>query len=407
MESRPARTSLTGILTLALLCVFQLAEAAPSQAETPKIDVYTMGVGDLFTEKFGHAAMCTRYPSTPSRDRCYNYGTTNFRDPVGMGWGFVRGRSRFWVSVTTPEKMMDLYIYKDRTVWVQELPLSESQARAIANKLRFDSQEENRYYNYHHYHDNCTTRLRDIIDEHTGGLLSRDSDKIIGPSFRDLTRRGFAHSPMLSIASDYVLGRIGDNTPTEYEAMFLPDVFRESLRQRLGVEPMAVYERGGPPFDQEPGLERLGVFLITFILVAPLWFCLSRGLWRRSFVAPALLGIFLGGFLLWMLAILSPLPMARYNENLMLLFPGDIALFWLSAARSRRYARVRVVIILLAVIAAGIGILAQPLWAVAALPLLTLLPFALGLKDARKDKEPADGKDKAPAASTDETPAAG
>jgi hypothetical protein len=94
--------------------------------------------------------------------------------------------------------------------------------------------------------------------------------------------------------------------------------------------------------------------------------------------------------MLWVLAILSPLPMARYNENLLLLFPGDIALLFLSAAYSRRYAQVRVVIILLAVIASAIGLLAQPLWAVAALPLLTLLPFVLGLKDARETAAPAE-----------------
>ena len=389
-RSRRLKASLAGLVALGLLGLCQITYAAPSSAEAPIIDLYTMGVGDLVTEKFGHAAMCTRYPSRPSQDRCYNYGTTNFKDPAGMGWGFVRGRSRFWVSVTTPEKMMDLYISKDRTVWVQELPLSESQARAIADKLRFDSREENRYYHYHHYHDNCTTRIRDIIDEHTGGLLSRDSDKPIGPSYRDLTRRGFAHVPILSIVSDYVLGRIGDETPSEYEAMFLPDVFRESVRQRLGVEPFALYERGGPPFDQTPGLERLLVFLITFILVGPLWFCLSRGVWKRWLASPAILGIFLGGLVLWVLAILSPLPMARYNENLLLLFPGDIALLFLSAARSRRYAQVRVVIILLAVVASAIGLLAQPLWAVAALPLLALLPFVLGLKDAQEKAAPAE-----------------
>ena len=375
---------MAGLLVLGLLCVCQVASAAPVQAEAPTIDLYTMGVGDLVTEKFGHAAMCTRYPSRPSRDRCYNYGTTNFLDMAGMGWGFVRGRSRFWVSVTTPEKMMDLYIFKDRTVWVQELALSEGQARAIAAKLRFDSLEANRYYHYHHYHDNCTTRLRDIIDEHTGGLLSKDSDTPVGPSYRDLTRRGFAHVPLLSIVSDYVLGRIGDQTPSEYEAMFLPDIFRESVRQRLGVEPILVYERGGRPFNQTPGLERLWVFLLTFVLVAPLWICLKREVWRRWLASPALIGLFLGGLVLWVLAILSPLPMARYNENLLLLFPGDIALLFLSAAHSRRYAQGRVVVILLAVVASAIGILAQPLWAVAALPLLALLPFVMGLKDARE-----------------------
>jgi hypothetical protein len=295
------------------------------------------------------------------------------------------------VSVTTPENMLDLYIYKDRTVYVQELDLPESQATAIAEKLRFAALEENRYYRYHHYFDNCTTRVRDIIDEVTGGLLSRDSDKPIGPTYRDLTRRGFGHVPWLSVASDYVLGRVGDQRPSEYEAMFLPDAFRESVRTRLGAEVIVVYERQGPAFSQTPGMERLFVVFISFLLVAPLWWCLSRGVWRRSVIAPAVLVVFFGGLVLWLLAVISPLPMARYNENLLLFFPGDLALLLMSAERCRRYAQVRVVVMLLAVAAAGIGILSQPLWAVATLPVLTLLPFALGLKDARptsKDARP-------------------
>lgn len=383
---RLTRACFTGVIALVLWAVGMPVEAAPRLAEAPKIDVYTMGVGAEFTEKFGHAAVCTRYPSRPSRDRCYNYGTTDFRDPAGLGWNFVRGRSRFWVSVTTPETMLDLYIYKDRTVYVQELSLPEEQARAVAKKLHFDSLEANRYYNYHHYFDNCTTRIRDILDEHTGGLLSEDSDQKIGPSYRDLTRRGFAHSPVLSITSDYVLGRVGDEYPSEYQGMFLPDVFRESVRTRLGADAIVVYEREGPPFSQTPGIERLFIIIFTFLLVAPLWWCLSRGVWRRSMVVPAVLGLFLGGFALWLLAVLSPLPMARYNENLLLLFPGDIVLLLLSAARRKRYAQVRVVIVLLAVAAAGVGILAQPLWTAAALPVLALLPFALGLADPLEAK---------------------
>ena len=395
---RLTRACFTGVIALVICVLSGPVEAVPKLNEAPKIDVYTMGVGDLFTEKFGHAAICTRYPSRPSRDRCYNYGTTDFRDPFGLGCGFVRGRSRFWVSVTTPEIMMDLYTFKDRTVYVQELELLEEQARAIAKKLRFDSQEANRYYNYHHYFDNCTTRIRDMIDEHTGGLLSNDSDTIIGPTYRDLTRRGFAHSPVLSITSDYVLGRVGDEYPTEYQGMFLPDVFRESLRTRLGAEPIVLYEREGPAFSQSPGAERILILIFTLLLVAPLWWCLSRGVWRRSMILPAVLGLFLGGFVLWFLAVLSPLPMARYNENLLLLFPGDILLVLLLAERRKRYAQGRVVIVLLAVVASGVGLLAQPLWTAAALPVLALLPFALGLADPLKKKAASAASDESEAA---------
>ena len=368
-------------LCFVVSCLLALGLAGPAGAETPKIDLYTMGVGDHFTEKFGHAALCTRFALSPRRDRCYNYGTTNFADPAGLGWGFVRGRSRFWVSVSSPEKMMELYAYRDRSVWVQEIPLPEAEAKAVADKLHFDSLEANRYYRYHHFFDNCTTRLRNILDEHTGGALSRESDEPVGPSFRDLTRRGFADMPVLDVVSDYVLGRLGDRKPSEYEAMFLPEIFRESVRQRLGAEPVQLYRRVGAPFDQTPGWGRFFIFLVTVILVAPLWWCYRQQVWRRAWASPAVLSLFLGGLVLWTLAVLSPLPMARYNENLLLFFPGDLALLFLSAALRRRYAQVRLIIALLATAVAGMGLLAQPLWAVAALPVLTLVPLALGMAE--------------------------
>lgn len=379
------------VLSVRVLLVLSMVAAVGSRAEAapqvPKIDLYTMGVGDHFTEKYGHAALCTRYPENRRRDRCYNYGTTNFADPTGLGWDLLRGRSLFWVSVTSLKQMMDLYTYRDRTVWVQEMPFTDAQAQAVADKLHFDSLEANRYYRYHHFYDNCTTRVRDILDDASGGALSRDTNTPIGPTYRDFARRGFAHMPVLSIVSDYVLGRMGDDSPTEYEAMFLPEIFRESVRQRMGVEPMQLYERAGPHLNQEPGSERVLVVIISLLLVAPLWWCLRQEKWRGLLVSPAVIGLFLGGLVLWALAVVSPLPMARHNENLLLFFPGDILLLFLSSVARQRYAQVRVVIALLAVAGAGMGLLAQPLWAVATLPVLTLLPFALGMpeKAAKSD----------------------
>lgn len=355
----------------------ELAPAPVPRGEVPHIDVYTMGVGSDVTEKFGHAAVCTRYDKNPRRGRCYNYGTTNFEDPADVGWKFLRGRSRFWVSVVSLEAMLDLYVRRDRTVWVQELALTDAQARAVADKLHFDSLEANRYYRYHHYFDNCTTRIRDILDEHTGGVLAAESSTRIAPSFRDLSRRGFADSPGLLLASDYVLGRIGDRRPTYYEAMFLPEIFQDALRDRFGAEPVLIYERGGAAFSQTPGYGRLVVFFISVLLVAPLWFGFYRKRISRLQMAPAVVSLTLLGLLVWGLAALCPLPMARYNEALLLFFPLDGLLLTLGPVWRLRYAQGRVVIALLATAAAGIGVLEQPLWAIATLPVLALLPLAL------------------------------
>lgn len=83
-------------------------EPTPNTAETgpapegppPIIELYTMGQGDLVFEKFGHAALCVTHTLGRRRTTCYNYGTTDFDDIVPLFWGFVRGRSEFWVSTS-------------------------------------------------------------------------------------------------------------------------------------------------------------------------------------------------------------------------------------------------------------------------------------------------------------------
>ncbi len=374
-------------LVLCVICSVCLPNTATAQArgEAPMIDLYTMGIGDHFTEKFGHAALCVRYPNSPNSDICYNYGTTDFQDPVGMGWGFVRGRSKFWVSTQPPPIMLGLYVHRDRDVWVQELQLPEEQARAIAAQLEFDSLEENRYYHYHHFNNNCATRLRDILDKNTNGALRLGNDSEIEPTFRDFGREGFASMPMLGLATDYVLGRIGDNHPTEYDAMFLPRILRAAVQERYGAVPIVVYQRKGPDFNTKPGNGRVYLFLLSLLLAFPLLWAWFKRKIRFYHLLPGVLVLFVLGLLLWALAILSPLPMARYNENLLLFFPMDLALLWVRPRWRQRYSQIRVSIVLLASVLAVVGLFQQPLWVVSALPVLILLPLALPRPDNARE----------------------
>src|SRR5687768_12571111 len=96
-RARTSRWSARALLA-ALAAAFALA-AAPARAdETPRVELYTMGLGDSLFEVFGHAAMCLRYPGAPGRDLCFNYGTADFSDPADLILRFLRGEAEFWVS---------------------------------------------------------------------------------------------------------------------------------------------------------------------------------------------------------------------------------------------------------------------------------------------------------------------
>ncbi len=442
-------------LAVLLVCATAGTAAAggpvgPREAEPPIVELLTFGVGERIFEKYGHAAICLRYHDPRSRPTCFNYGVTSFDDGPVLIWRFLRGVQRFWVepapwgepwaaSHGRPRGMIGFYTWEDRDIWSQRLPLTGVEARAIEARLWDNLREDRRFYRYDHFRDNCTTRLRDLIDEVTGGKLREGSDEPYPLTYRELGRRGLAELPPLLVLSDFVIGRFVESRPTLWEAMFHPDVLRRVVEERLGAAPQAIHRRRGPPFPTSGPSGRLELALIGLVVALPL--LVARGAARRArriagrlglpgwappLVAGAaiaasgvclwlgwragaapLLGLgallvlgaiaaseraalilaaahlALWGAVVWAAAILSPIPDVRWNEAVLVVTPLDAALPLLREAWRRRYAQLRVALLLGVSLLGAIGVLVQPLWVpilVAFMPLAVIafdLPRAL------------------------------
>ncbi len=400
--------------------------ATERKALPPIITLYTMGRGELMVEKFGHAALCVKYragikdlgrmcefPSKVpppavmaeirklwvrlvnwdtfksrisavdpawvpgafcvwrhrvalrgrSQSVCYNYGTTDFSDPIGLGWGFLRGRSKFWVDPQFFSQLYRIYSMKDRSLFRQVLPLPAEKAWATARRLEHDVLEENKYYNYHHFYDNCTTRVRDIVNDAVGGKLKVDTDKKMGLTFREYGAKGFAESTWLLAISDFVFGRGGDVEPTLWQAMFLPRIMRDEVEQRLGVKPVQIYKRKGGDFAYDQGnMGRAWTFLIALLLSLPLLVSVIWGRFPRFGLWLSTVTLTLVSITLWMLAAVSTLYELRVNEACLLFWPSDGALPFLSERKRIKYARIRVAGLVLVSMFLVVGLFKQPLW---------------------------------------------
>ena len=355
------------------------AGTGPAPAGPPPIiELYTMGQGDLMFEKFGHAALCVTRTLGRRRTTCYNYGTTHFDAIVPLFWGFLRGQSEFWVSTSSRRHMVRDYREADRTLWRQVLPLQPDQAHKLDALLRENAREENRYYRYHHFHDNCSSRVRDLIDQVSGGALSAagPSERPL-PTYRELTRTGYAGMPELLLLSDLLLGRMADERPSTYQGMFLPDMLRAEVEKRLGAAPSVVYQRSGPPFPSDPGMG--GRWLWVALAVA---FAVPAALARRVrrprlALAASVFPLAFLGLVLWFLAVSSTLAELRWNEVLLVFMPFDAALPFLRPAWRRRYAVARAGQLLLVGLLLAVGVLHQPLWLLLLVPLLPMLLVAL------------------------------
>jgi len=374
----------------------------PPEAEAPTVDLYTFGNGELIFEKFGHAALCLTYHGRGRRPMCFNYGVTNFREVGKLAWGFLRTEQKFWVEPEPLANLLAFYArFEDRSIYRQRLysasdanpppvapdPLDATQAKQLEARLRHDITGDNKFYYYDHFFDNCTTRLRDMVNDVTGGVLKRGATDSYYPlTFREIGENGLAAWGTYLGLTDFFGGRTLDRYPSIWEAQFHPDVFREQVEAKLGVKPIVVYERRGPPFPTHGSKGRPLTTLLAFAFALPL--LLAR--WRKRFQKPALIWacvpLVLWGLITWGVAIISSIPMFRWNEAVFLFTPIDVVLPFLGERRLRMYARVRLTMVLLVSILTGVGLFKQPLW----VPILTaFLPFAILSFDLPWVKAPA------------------
>jgi len=335
-------------------------DARADQTEPPKVSVLTMGPGDALFTRFGHAAICVD-------GTCWNYGTADFSDPVRLGWQVLRGRAMFWVATSKEDEMVELYQSRGRAVWKQDLTLSDEVAEGIRDHLvdiLFD--DKDRRFAYHHFRDNCTTRVRDVLNRATKGQLQAE-DAPDQPSLREIVRTGFAGDLGLLLVGELILGRAGDRPTTRWQAMFLPSVLRETVTRRLGVMPRVA--AGGP--SEPPGRRWLGTAVLWGVAVGlALWVLIWR---RRPRLGLGLVGVVLGllGLTLWALAIVSVSGELRWNEHVLLFWPTDLLLLFLGRRRRAAYLGVRMVVLVLLVIGHLSTLLVQPLAPLA----LALLPI--------------------------------
>ena len=264
-----------------------------------------MGIGSLIWERHGHIALCVRY-ADPREDACYNYGIGDFQHPLQMATGFFRGTHSFWVGKMNPREMLSIYKYADRSIWVQPLPLTAEQKKKVIDKLERDILEENKHYAYDHFWDNCTTRVRDVLDGATDGALHNMNVPPDGHTYRDLARKGFFGMRVPLLITDIAMGRVTDRVPSYWEKMFLPDYMREAAERLWGVKPVPIYERRGPPpLDHGPS-GRVLFALVILLLTAPAWITKLLGKFERTGLAVAILPYAFLGFVLTFLAIISP-----------------------------------------------------------------------------------------------------
>ncbi len=395
---------------LAGLLFVLAATFAPPVHAAPSRQVYliTMHPGDALFTGFGHIAFRIR-DDEQGTDDVYDYGTYDADDPL-LGWKFLVGTLPYYCQHTSFDDMVSWYQEDFGGIVARELNLTPAQIEGLVSRVSHDCLPENAAYAYHHFYNNCATKLRDILDELLSGELARATKgKLAGRSLRNLIDASMARWEF-AITRWAVFGLLNGeiDTPADrWAQMFLPyylSVELDHLRQPAlpGRPPLVVAktvivgEDKGPP--ELPGttfgllftLLLAGSSLAPLVLPSP-W---ARRLAGAMLLCCGLLGGLYGSVLVFSWAV-SPYPETAATATLFLLHP----LHWflvpagLGVMRGRRpwgqraeaYLRVGVVVAVAALGLQFVGLISQQIWLYAVGSLAISVPLVLSLARMRRN----------------------
>ena len=206
----------------------ELAAAEPGSEL--RVWLITIGPGDAVWERFGHNAIRVRDTRT-GYDASYNWGIFDFRQEDFIP-RFLRGEMLYMMAPFATQPMLDMYRAAGRGIVSQELALTPAQKLALRDFAERNALPENREYFYDYFLDNCSTRVRDLLDRVLRGALFEQFGALpTGTSYRDHTRRLTRPDPPLYTGMDLLLGSPGDQPITVWGEMFLPMTVRDALRE--------------------------------------------------------------------------------------------------------------------------------------------------------------------------------
>lgn len=305
----------------------------------PDIVLVTYGPGPEVWERFGHNALWVR-DAENGIDQLYNYGFFDFAQP-GFIPRFVRGRMIYYAAATDPRREFPFYEDRNRSIWLQPLSLDETGATQLARALERSVQPQNRDYLYDYFRANCSTRVRDVLDEVLHGRPRQE----LTHQPADMTYR---QSALLMVQDDFwlylgiqlALGRPSDAFISQWDMLYLPhevskalDGLEKSDGTVLADTPYIAFSGQAVPQQLNKKyavFALLGLFTAAFLL-STAWLA------KRGYVA-AWVGRFplrlwlltsgLAGLLLLLIWLFSDHQAAWRNENILLLSPLGLLLVW-------------------------------------------------------------------------------
>ncbi|MFM6938246.1 MAG: DUF4105 domain-containing protein, partial [Aquirufa sp.] len=179
---------------------------------------------------------------------------------------------------------------------------------------------ENREYAYKFFYDNCSTRIRDMIEKNAPGKYQwNQNPSLEGKSYRDWMNKYLESNSWVTLGMNLALGIPSNVKASASQACYLPDnlAAATNLASKLSANPVSLFDGEIAP---ETGFDFTGPYVILGILTLLIGF-LS---FKQAFPYGADVALFsLIGIVAWFVFFLG----TATNHEVMAWNPASLMLF--------------------------------------------------------------------------------
>jgi hypothetical protein len=199
-----------------------LTASIPLLSAQAKASLLTCAPGQEIYSIFGHSAIRI-HDTFNGIDKVYNYGTFDYQ-AENFHLKFLKGDLWYMISWDYFNDFLSEYHFDNRSVIEHELNLSIQQIQHLFIKLETNLLPENRIYKYDWLFTNCSTKIRDVIEQAIEPNASADWPKTDqNQSYRQLIQPYLKHLPWIRLGINLGLGYKSDHLATTHSQMFLPN----------------------------------------------------------------------------------------------------------------------------------------------------------------------------------------
>jgi len=210
-----------------------------AQEDNLTFKIAVMGPGNELYFWWGHIALMIE-DTDKGYSYFYDYGVFSF-DNEDFFKNFALGLMLYRCGVSSSERNFEIYKHYNRDITLYTLDLPYESKVKVRDFVSNNVLPENRNYYYHHFRDNCSTRIRDIIDLAVDGQFKEQfGDGRSRFTYRDHVRRHTYFSPAVDWILNFWMGQVIDVPLKEWDDMFLPSEVAARIKDFLYID-----ENGG------------------------------------------------------------------------------------------------------------------------------------------------------------------